>query len=335
MLTGLLLLIAYYIIIPIEGFMVDVDDAIISAVQGFVGGTNPYQEPIVPHTYQQGDYADINSNATSNGTLDTYNYLPVDLVLYSIAFILFSPLVGNLWFYLTNVLIISLSINLFAKHHSLSYFHTLLLFFPSIIFGGLILNDIWLILFFILFLLWFDLFKNHKLYLLVGVTLLTLGFLTKMLLIFILPIFLLNYSKSWSVRIKYLIFSVVLSLTIISFFNLLAVINSVFLFHSNLETRGAIAFVGGIIAIPLQWLGLSWLYVPAFIISFLIVLFTARFYSDTLEGKILYVSALVTMLLPSGNFLPFLFIAGFCGSFRVFKKLKTDFNVIQEKTQIH
>ncbi|MHA1991956.1 MAG: hypothetical protein ACW981_12700 [Candidatus Hodarchaeales archaeon] len=332
---GLLILTAYYIIIPIEGFMVDVDDAIISAVQGFTGGINPYQEPIVPHTYQQGDYADINSNTTSNGILDTYNYLPVDLALYSIAFILFSPLVGNLWFYLTNVLVISLCIYLFAKHHSLSYFHTALLFFPSIIFGGLILNDVWLILFFILFLLWFDKFKNHKLFFLIGVTLLTLGFLTKMLLIFILPIFLLYYSKDWSVRIKYITYSIILSLIIISLFDLLAVINSVFLFHSNLETRGAIAFVGGIIAIPLQWLGLSWLYIPIFIISFLILLFTARYYSDTIEGRILYVSTLVTLLLPSGNFLPFLFIAGFCGAYRVFKKLNTDFNLIQEKTQIH
>ena len=329
----LIFLSLYFIIIPFEGFLVDVDDAIISAVQGFSNGINPYKEPIVAHTYDKDDFADLTTDSSPIHTYATYNYLPVDLLLYYIGFKLFSPFVGTNWFYLTNFLAFCACIYLFSRFHPISKIHAALLFLPSIFFAGLILNDIWLILLFLLFLIWLDTGRDTKLYNLVAVTALTIGFLTKMLMIFLLPVFLLYITNKWRVRIYYAIYSGILSLVVISFFDVIAVMRSVFLFHSNLETRGQLAFVGGILAIPLQFYNLSAFYIPVFIILFALVLLTAKYFSSKLEGQMLYVSAIVILLLPSGNFIPFLLVIGLTSSYRVFSN--TQFNLVPGSNQQH
>ena len=313
----LLLLLLYFLIVPFEAYVSDVDDAIISAVQGFSRGINPYEAAIVPHMNKKNDLADITRSASNVDIYATYNYLPVDLLLYYFFFLLFSPFLGSLWFYFTNTVVFVVCTALFSKTHNLTIFKSLLFFLPSILIGGLISNDIWLIVFYLLFLTWIDKFKESRVFLIGAVTFLTLGFLTKMLLIFLLPVFLLYIAVSWSSRIKYVFFSAFFSLIVVSLFNFSAVFSSVFFFHSNLEARGQLAFVGGVLAVPLEYLGLDALYLPLFVLSYLLVLWSAKYYSSTLEGQMLYVSAIVILLLPSGNFMPTLLVIGLIGSYRI------------------
>lgn len=322
-----------FVIIPFEKILVDVDDAIISAVQGFVNGINPYQHPIVTHTFQQNDVADIftSDNSINNNIYGTYNYLPLDLILYSIFYVILSPIVGNNWFFLTNAIVIVICIFLFKIEKKITLFKSSVLFLPVIFLGGLILNDIWLILFYLLFFIWYNRFKTNKFFFLGCVLLLTFGFLTKMLLIFLLPVFLYYYSKDWSSRIKYLSISGLCSFFIICLFDFVAVFESVFLFHSDMAIRGTVAYVGGYLAIPLEWMGLNFLYVPLFILSFFVLLFTAPRYSSTIEGRFLYISALIILILPSGNFLPFLLTAGIYSSYQIYKQHCTTEGILPEK----
>ena len=313
----ILVLVIYFIIIPVEGPMLDVDEAVIAAVQAFTHGINPYVDKIIPHYYVSNDYADIRTGGITQVTYGTYNYLPVDLLLYSIGYVLFSPFFGYLWYYLTNFLVIIFCIFLLYRFYPLSFFQSSLILFPAIVLGAIIINDVWLILFFIIFIIFIDKQKhnekhNHSYYL-VAVTLLTLGFLTKMLLIFILPVFLLYTTKKWKIRITYTIYSIIISLIPIYLFNFNAVINSVLFFHSNINARSEMASISGILALPLQELNLTVFYIPMFVLIYLVILYIARFYSSSLEGRILFVVAIVIILLPSNNFLSTLWVVFICG----------------------
>ena len=336
---SLLLLLIYFIIIPLEGHLIDVDKAVITAVQSFTQGINPYVDAIIPHYYSSNDYADISTGATVKATYGTYNYLPVDLLLYSIGCVLFTPFFGSLWFYLTNFLVLVFCIFLFHRYYPLSVLKCIIIFFPAIILGVIVLNDIWQILFFIIFVIFIDKQKydeeHNKSYYLVSVTLLSLGFLTKMLLIFILPVFLLYNTRSWRLRIFYTIYSIIFSLIPMIFFNFNAVINSVFVFHSNIDTRSQMASISGIIALPLQELNLSVLYVPIFVLAYLIVLYIARFYSPTLEGRILFVVAIVILMLPSSNFLATIWVVFICGIYIVYNNFVEGSKISGEASNTH
>ena len=315
----------FFIIIPIETGLGDVDNAVMTAVQAFSNGINPYFEKVVPHFHKQIDYPGLPSKSKNVTIFGTYNYLPVDLLLYSIGHFLFSPLFGQFWYYLTNLVVICFCIIMFAHFYPVSILKSAILFFPTLIFGVLVFNDIWLILFFILFLIWVDKHKhteNHtKSYYLVASSLLTLGFLTKMLLIFILPVFLFYNTKTWLKRIMYALYSAFFSLIVISSFGFYAVINSVILFNSNINERSEVAYIGGILAPPLQMMNLTILYVPIFILSYLAIVYSSKFYSPSLEGKILFVSAIVIVLLPSGNFLPTLWSIFVTGAYIIYNDL--------------
>jgi hypothetical protein len=84
----------------------DVDDAVQAAVDGFLDGTNPYESPIVPRFAEMGHFAII--GGTGDGTIEwaygPYNYLPVDLLVYSAAFLLLGGLGSPGWFVAANVI---------------------------------------------------------------------------------------------------------------------------------------------------------------------------------------------------------------------------------------
>ena len=80
----------------------DVDEAMTGAIRSFfLNGINPYVDKVVPHII-----------FTSNGPLTikgTYNYGPIDLIIYGIFYFIFSPFVGNTWWiYVTNIIFIGL-----------------------------------------------------------------------------------------------------------------------------------------------------------------------------------------------------------------------------------
>ena len=74
----------------------DVNAAMTEAIKSyFLFNINPYLYPVVPHILP------VPAEGVINGT---YNYGPIDLVLYGIGYLFFSPFVGNsLWLYFTNV----------------------------------------------------------------------------------------------------------------------------------------------------------------------------------------------------------------------------------------
>ena len=127
--------------------------------------------------------------------------------------------------------------------------------------------------------------------------------------------------------IIYAMYSSIFSLIFISFFDFYAVINSVIFFNSNINIREEYSFVGGILAPPLQVINLTILYVPIFILSYFGILYFSKFYSPSLEGKILFVTLITILLLPSGDFLPTIwsiFISGIYIAYRNFTKISTD-----------
>lgn len=87
--TGCLIVIFLYLLFSYAIINTDVDDAITSAVQAFLNGTNPYQEDVVEHFID------------SKMVLGRYHYFPPDLLTYSLFYILvgriFSSL-GTYWF---------------------------------------------------------------------------------------------------------------------------------------------------------------------------------------------------------------------------------------------
>ena len=84
-----------YIVFPVS----DVDNAMsVAIVYYFKYGFNPYTNQIVPHIF-------ISPDQTTT-IWGTYNYGPVDLIIYAFGYFIFSPFLGQSWWlYASNVIL--------------------------------------------------------------------------------------------------------------------------------------------------------------------------------------------------------------------------------------
>jgi len=74
----------------------DIDDAVEAAAQGLMDGVNPYSEPIVPRFEKR-------YSPEVGWTYGTYNYLPLDLLVYTSAMAVLGALGSPVWFVAVNL----------------------------------------------------------------------------------------------------------------------------------------------------------------------------------------------------------------------------------------
>ncbi|MFX0115798.1 MAG: hypothetical protein ACFFB3_14710 [Candidatus Hodarchaeota archaeon] len=95
LISGLYTIIAIIInILMVVYDLTDVDNALWTGSEAFVKGINPYTNEVVEH---------IDTNGES--FLSYYNYGPVNLVVYSIFFVLFGPLFDEWWLFPTSFIL--------------------------------------------------------------------------------------------------------------------------------------------------------------------------------------------------------------------------------------
>lgn len=75
----------------------DIDEAVDGGAAAVADGINPYSEPVVPRFKEKYD-------ENTSWTMGTYNYLPLDLLVYSGARYLLGDLGSPLWFVVTNLM---------------------------------------------------------------------------------------------------------------------------------------------------------------------------------------------------------------------------------------
>lgn len=95
-----------------------VDDDVDAAVVNLLNGTNPYKEPVVPRFKEMGHFALIGGGgdqAEPVWAYGSYNYLPLDLLVYTATYLCFSPLGSPLWFILTNVAFSSAALHMLNR----------------------------------------------------------------------------------------------------------------------------------------------------------------------------------------------------------------------------
>jgi len=92
----------------------DVDDAVEAAVESYLEGTNPYTDPVVPRFKEMGHF--VLFGGLGDGEIEwaygPYNYLPVDLLFYSVSYEATGGLGFPYWFVLTNMLLSSFALAL-------------------------------------------------------------------------------------------------------------------------------------------------------------------------------------------------------------------------------
>jgi hypothetical protein len=95
----------------------DVDDAVEAAVESFLEGTNPYTDPVVPRFKEMGHF--VLFGGLGDGEIEwaygPYNYLPVDLLFYSVSYEAIGGLGFPYWFVLTNMLLSSFALALLNR----------------------------------------------------------------------------------------------------------------------------------------------------------------------------------------------------------------------------
>ncbi|MHA2075739.1 MAG: hypothetical protein ACW97X_14050, partial [Candidatus Hodarchaeales archaeon] len=92
--TSGLIVIFLFLLLDYAVISTDVDDAITSAVQAFLNGSNPYKEDVVVH------HVSVDGNLEV--VLGRYHYFPPDLLIYSGFYVLmgeiFLPILETYWF---------------------------------------------------------------------------------------------------------------------------------------------------------------------------------------------------------------------------------------------
>jgi hypothetical protein len=300
----------------------DVDDAMVAAIRGFLEGVNPYQEDIVPHIL-----------LTSSGSVTvwgTYNYGPIDLIGYSLGYLLFSPfLPSNWWLFGTNfVLMIFIYLIFHAIYPDIHHIRKLI---PFVILMSFFLQDNAVLMVLFLALAWWCYKKltNPKRDIMV-IIFLTLGSLTKLFLVVVL--FAYIYYIIFP-DIKKTIFLTALSLILVLIvlipFNIGEVINSTLLFHSQLDDRESLTKIQGALPAILLIFGFQNYYIPLGGLLAVIFLLLAQKYSPIIDQRLIFLTIFANLLLPNSVY-AFFMVSAFYFLTNYFTNITTDKNVNNE-----
>ena len=226
----------------------DVPKAMTDAITIFLNGGNPYIGDKVIHIVDD------------KVIMGAYNYPPVDLIVYSVGFLLFHQFDPQYWLYWTNVVIMLGLIPILW--YSFPSFPKPLLTSGFLIFSLIPLYDNAYLMFAfmtLIFAIHFRFRPSTTRDIIISI-LFALGALTKLYLAVIAFTYFLyeyrNQIKRWLLSL----ISIVATCTLLVFpFGVLEVFNATVLFQANVNNRAQFAQnVGGLMAIS-YWFGISWL----------------------------------------------------------------------------
>ena len=246
----------------------DVDEAMTGAIRSyFLDGTNPYLYQVVPHI--------LYTNSGHIIKYGTYNYGPIDLLIYGIFYFIFSPFVGNTWWiFVTNIILVALTYVIMRISLDNKIPHTITLISFLFLFSWF-LQDNAVLMCLLLSLAWFvynkvDTNYKHSLVTII----LTLAVLTKLYVAFVLlAYFVYVLKKDVYLWIINGVIGVITTIIIIFPFGINNVLSSIFLFHVDLSIREGYATIQGGLPTYLELLNLKILFIPLAIILVLIFLY--------------------------------------------------------------
>ena len=273
----------------------DVQIAMTGAIQAFLNGKNPFYYTVVPHVL-------LFPSGIKKLVMGTYNYGPIDLLSYSIGYIIFHPFVGSPWWlYFSNLLLL---VGIYLVIRSLIALPDLIKIIPFMIIFSIFLGDNVLLMCFFLSLAWYVHLKSNYRYKSVLVTfLITLGILTKLFVAFVLLGYFIYIFRT---NLKLWIINAI-SVTITGFlviipFGILNVIKSIFIFHVDLSVRANYATIQGGLTIYLMLLHLTSLFIPVAILLTIFFLYICNKYFEQIELKFGIFTILNLLVLPDSNY---------------------------------
>lgn len=270
----------------------DVENAMTAGIKAFWSGINPYTEDVVPHIL-------ISPSGSTKTVLGSYNYGPLDLLVYSIGFYMFSWLLGDSW-WIVGFNLILIFIIYFIFHHTFPNISSSIKYPIFMLPMAFFLPDNAVLMCVFLALAGWCYINFQKYKHMTVVILLTLGVLTKLFIVFVLAGYFVYVFKSEIILwVQYTILGSVLSFIIMYPFNILAVIDSAFFFHSDLDTRTQFATIQGGLPVLLEPLGLGMFYFYLAGILIVIFLIFVWYYSKDINYQFIILTLLSLLILPS------------------------------------
>lgn len=273
----------------------DVQLAMLSAIKSFLHGTNPYYFDVVPHIL-------IFHSGFKELIMGTYNYGPIDLITYSIGFIIFYPFFGSPWWlFYSNIVLIFCIYLVVRKITNLSDIITIIPF--MIVFSLFIQDNIILMCLFLSLAWWVHYKSNYKYKNTIVIILISLGTLTKLYLAFVLVGYFFYIFKSdirsWIING----FVVIIVFLVCLFpFGILNVVKSIFIFHADLQIRANYATIQGGLTIYLMLFHITNLFIPIAILLSLLFLYLSNKYANSIELKFGLLTILNLILLPNAGY---------------------------------
>lgn len=297
--TAILLAILYSVLVSSVVFPAsDVYAAMAGAIKAFfINGKNPYFDTVVPHILYTSS-----GPITINGT---YNYGPIDLIIYGIFYFIFSPLVGNdWWIYVTNIIFSVITYFIMRATLEKEVPETVTLLSFLFIFSWFLQDNAVLMVLF-LAIAWYVHVKSSSKYKNYIITIiLTMGVLTKLYIAFVLVGYFVyifkDDIKQWTING---LIGGITGLVIMFPFGIINVLKSIFLFHVDLQIRQEYATIQGGIPTYLELIGLKALYVPIAIILALAFLYVCQIYAkNQINLKFAVFTTLTLVLLPTSGY---------------------------------
>ena len=271
----------------------DVIQAMTSGINAFWAGENPFVANVVPHMV---------ALPSGPGVIyGTYNYGPLDLIIYGIGYLIFKGLLGELWWIVGfNYILVFIIYAIFRQ--TFPEVPDIIKFPPFMIIMGCFLQDNVILMIAFLAGAWWAYERLTNPYKdVITVLLLSAGVLTKMFVLFVLMgYFIYVFQKEIRKWFLYSLLVGCVELFIMLPFNILAVIHSVFFFNTDFADIAQYAVIQGSIPAVLQILGIGILFVPIAIILTGVFIIVVWYYSpDNLYLEMIVFTLLALSLLPN------------------------------------
>jgi hypothetical protein len=273
----------------------DVDEAMTGAIKAFLMGINPFVEKVVPHILLLPSGNEL--------VYGTYNYGPIDLLVYTIGYLLFSPFFGDVWWLFFTNLVIVFTMYLFIR--KIIPISDSVMLLPFMFLFSWFLQDNVVLMCFFLTMAWYIYYNvNSKYKHTIVVIILTLGVLTKLFIAFVLgAYFIYIFKRDLKLWIINTIVGLITTAIVIIPFSIFDVLKSMLFFHVDLDTRGEYATIQGGLPTYLSLFGLNWLFIPLAVILVMLFLFISEKYAkDEIELKLTIFTILNLILLPNSGY---------------------------------
>jgi hypothetical protein len=291
----------------------DVDDATTAAASGYLNGYNPYDDEayeghgIVPRfaSCNRTDITDLLRNPENayDWEWGTYNYLPVDLFVYTFFYSIFSN-ITIFWYAVANIIMSIAIVLIFKRTFPQAEYKSIIPMF-GLIFLLFTLDGVILTMLFFAIAMWFEFKTTYKYKEFIAATFLLLGTLTKVFLIVALVVYLIYYlQKKWSCNqiLATTIFCLIagaFTILIIMPFGINDVLSSTILFHTDPALRTETTLTGGTLLYELA--GHS-IYFVAIAAALLCITIGATVFINGLTDRMIIASIALMLFIPNCSF---------------------------------